>query len=38
MNDFISKPVDRENLISMIAKWLPQDESRPTVKKSGRIS
>jgi len=27
MNDFISKPVDRENLVSLIAKWLPQDES-----------
>ncbi len=27
MNDFISKPVDRKDLISIIAKWLPRDES-----------
>ncbi len=27
MNDFVAKPVDPDNLFSMIAKWLPQEES-----------
>lgn len=31
MNDFIGKPVDPENLYSMIAKWLPREVSKPTV-------
>jgi two-component system sensor histidine kinase/response regulator len=31
MNDFIGKPVDPENLYSMIAKWLPQEQSKPVV-------
>jgi len=28
MNDFISKPVDPDNLFSMIAKWLPPEEPK----------
>ena len=28
MNDFISKPVDPDNLFSMIAKWLPPQEPK----------
>lgn len=29
MNDFVAKPIDPDNLLSRIAKWLPENEKAP---------